>query len=119
MKILNLTQHQATPAQIQAGVYEPKDKEFVKYQLTFTKLPSADEIVQKALNLAYYAKAENASHVMIGGALYLMSALENVLKDFDIVPLYAFSERVCVETHKEDGTVIKTNEFVHVGFVEV
>ena len=56
---------------------------------------------------------------MIGGAPYLMSALENALMAVGIKPLYSFSERVSMEETIADGTVRKTNVFRHVGFVEL
>lgn len=56
---------------------------------------------------------------MIGGAPYLMSALESTLKEKGVQPLYAFSERVSVEKTTETGEVIKTSTFQHKGWVEV
>lgn len=119
MKILNLTQHKATPEQLQAGVYEPEDKKLVQEYLTFTSLPSVQDIKNQALNLACYARFIGATHAMIAGAPYLMSALENALKEFNIVPMYAFSERVSIDKTNDDGSVTKTAVFKHVGFVEV
>lgn len=119
MKILNLTQHTATAEQAQAGVVEPSDKAFVVAQLNFDELPSQDDIAGRAKNLANFAKANKAQAVMIGGAPYLMSALELELLACDIKPLYAFSVRESVETTQADGTVVKTAVFKHKGFVEV
>jgi hypothetical protein len=39
MKILNLTQHEATKEQVAAGGVEPLDKEAVQRLLTFNNLP--------------------------------------------------------------------------------
>jgi len=47
-----------------------------------------------------------------------MGALERALQKRGIKPLYAFSERVSVEK-VIDCVVVKTNEFKHMGFVEV
>jgi hypothetical protein len=54
---------------------------------------------------------------MIGGAPYLMAPLEEALRAADVVPMYAYSERVSKESASADGTVVKTNIFKHVGFV--
>ena len=118
-KILNLTQHQATAAQVAAGVFEPHDKATVQQLLTFNTLPSREEIKAKAEALAQIAEEEGASAVMIGGAPYLMGALECALEQRGIQPLYAFSIRESVEETLPTGEVIKKNVFRHSGFVEV
>ena len=118
-KIINLTQHQATAAQAAEGVFEPKDKTAVQQLLTFEDLPTKEDIVARAEALADIAKAENAENAMIGGAPYLMGALENALKGRGIQPLYAFSVRESIEEHLPTGEVIKKNVFRHLGFVEV
>lgn len=118
-KILNLTQHQATAAQVAAGVFEPNDKVTVQQLLTFDDLPSREEIRARAEALAEIAEAENASKAMVGGAPYLMGALECSLKKRGIQPLYAFSVRESIEETLPTGEVIKKNIFKHLGFVEV
>lgn len=117
--ILNLTQHDATPEQLEAGVVEPDSETKAKIRglLTFDDLPSKEEIDKRAFILANIA--DGYASVMIGGAPYLMGALENALRDNRIVPLYAFSERVSVDQVQEDGTVKKVAIFKHKGFVEV
>ena len=119
--ILNLTQHNATQHQLEAGVVDlaPQVKELLKNLLDFSEVPSKQDVVTRAVAITSIAKEYGASHVMIGGAPYLMGALEAVLKDNDIKPLYAFSQRVSVEKVGPDGTLVKTSEFKHIGFVEV
>ena len=119
--ILNLTQHAPTPEQVEAGVVElpPDLKQILKGLLDFSEIPSKQDVVTRAVAITSIAKEYGASHVMIGGAPYLMGALEAVLKDNDIKPLYAFSQRVSVEKVGPDGTLVKTSEFKHIGFVEV
>ena len=116
MTIVNLTQHQATREQIEAGVFEPANKELIKKLLTFTELPSIDEIGGRAERLADLAYETGAEAAMIGGAPYLIIALHDALVGRDIQPLYACSERVSVEK-EEGGEIIKTSVFKHVGFV--
>ena len=116
MKIVNLTQHEATREQIEAGVFEPVEKELIKKLLTFTELPIIDELCDRAERLADIALENGADAAMIGGAPYLMILLHDTLVGRDIQPLYAFSERVSVEK-EEGGKIIKTSVFKHVGFV--
>ena len=118
-KIIKLTQHTATAEQSAEGVFEPKDKTAVQQLLTFEDLPKKEDILARAEALANIAEAEGATSAMVGGAPYLMGALENALKERGIQPLYAFSIRESVEETLPTGEVIKKNVFRHLGFVEV
>jgi hypothetical protein len=118
--VVNLTQHEATTDQRDAGVVSPPYNAHVKVLLTFDAIPSASDIEERAVKLAEYAYSSGCKQAMIGGAPYLMSALERALKAQGITPVYAFSQRESVETTNEDGSlVVKTNMFKHVGFVKV
>jgi membrane carboxypeptidase/penicillin-binding protein len=118
-QVINLTQHSAAVEQTESGVVEPQKKAAVQAALTFDAIPSAEEMAQRAEFLAAIAKESGCVKAMIGGAPFFMSALERALKAHGIAPIYAFSQRESVETIKEDGSVIKTNVFKHVGFVGV
>lgn len=118
-KIINLTQHQAIAAQAAEGVFEPKNKATVQQLLTFETLPEKEEIRARAEALAEIAEAEGATYAMVGGAPYLMGALECALEQRGIQPLYAFSVRESIEEVLPTGEVIKKNVFRHLGFVEV
>lgn len=118
-EIINLTQHKATAEQLEAGVVEPAEKAAVQAILTFDAIPSVEEIQQRALLLAAIAVQSGCKKAMIGGAPFFMSALESALKAQGIAPVYAFSQRESVESIQSDGSVVKTNMFKHVGFVEV
>ena len=87
----------------------------VRRLLTFDEIPSKSEIAARAAALAEIAVGHNAA--MIGGAQYLMGALENALIAAGVEPLYSFSKRESVETVSADGSVFKTNVFRHVGWV--
>lgn len=123
--IINLTQHNASPEQITAGVVDvPAElKAELTALLTFTSLPTKEEIDEAAMNVAAMAvlctQGSDAPAAMIGGAPYLMAALEVALRHYNIKPLYSFSERVSEEKIEADGTVRKVNYFKHKGFVEV
>ena len=130
MKILNLTQHNATPAQLADGVvdFQGSEKQMLTSMLTFTSIPSKIEIQKRAKELVsfatYYANMVlEIDSVMIGGAPFLMAPLENALKlegigGIKLKILYAYSDRVSVETVLDNGTIKKTMVFKHLGFVE-
>ena len=118
-KILNMTQHNASPEQIAAGVIEPaaEIKENIRKLLTFNSLPSCEEIKERAKALAEIAEDAGVGKVLIGGAPYLMAPLEAELIHRGILPLYAFSIREVVEETLPDGTIKKVTKFRHAGFV--
>lgn len=119
MEIINLTQHQASADQIAEGVFDVDANELPKLKalLTFASLPTVDEIQHRAQEITLLARLHFVEHAMIGGAGYLMSALEAELRKSGITPLHAFSERVSVEHTNDQGEVVKTNVFKHVGFI--
>ena len=121
MGIINLTQHLATPEQIAQGVINlnTQEREVLKELLTFEQIPTIEEIEARAHDIALLViNDQQTGYAMIGGAPYLMSALECALGAHGVTPVYAFSERVSVE-REESGVVTKTNVFKHVGFVEI
>ena len=120
-RILNLTQHPATPDQIEDGVVEPsaEDKKAIQTTLTFEEIPSAVEIHGRATDLALIAERYKVAYAMIGGAPFLMSDLERALVQLGIGPLYAFSKRNCIETSQADGSGSKQQVFQPIGFVRV
>ena len=123
--IINLTQHNASPEQVAAGVVDvPAElKSDLSALLTFTTLPTKEELESTANKVAAMAvlctQGSDAPAAMIGGAPFFMSILEVALRHYGIKPLYAFSERASVEKMEADGTVRKVNLFKHKGFVEV
>ena len=117
-RIINLTQHPASAEQKEAGVIDlPKDSVLFD-ALTFNELPTKEVIETRAKLIAGIALTNDATHAMIGGAPYLMGALETALKSRGVQPLYAFSERVSIEK-EVNGEVVKTSVFKHLGFVEI
>ena len=123
--ILNLTQHEATPQQIAEGVVDltPEDRAQLRVLLTFDELPSAVQITTVASAICALALMAGlagppVAAAMIGGAPFLMSALERALRAAGVTPVYAFSRRESVEEVQPDGTVRKINVFRHLGFVK-
>jgi hypothetical protein len=130
--ILNLTQHVATDEQKAQLVVEPRmTKEKIKKLLTFEEIPTKEEIEARAEKLAEIAVSEASMYagetdnvvwitrVMLGGAPYLMGALEKAVRECGFTPVYAFSQRESEEITQPDGSVRKVQVFRHIGFVEV
>lgn len=125
LKILNLTQHQATADQIADGVFEPSTevKAEVKKLLTFDShvISTPTIISRNAKDLANLVAKEfnpRDTAVMIGGAPFFMSALANELTAVGYTVLYSFTDRVSIDVKNEDGTITKTSVFKHLGFVQ-
>jgi len=121
MRIINLTQHEATPEQKKVGVVEPINKDKIRKLLTFNELPSKEELRARAKALVDHTIIHEKgafSAAMIGGAPFFMSVLEDALRRMGITPLYAFSRREVVEKTLPSGEVVKTQVFKHLGFIE-
>ena len=121
MRILNLTQHAATVAQKEEGVFDPypRFQEEIVSLLTFEEIPSKEEMEARASRLAEIANChfEARGHdqgVMIGGAGFFMSTLEEQFYYSWLSVHHAFSQRVSAE---KDG--VKTSVFEHLGFYKV
>ena len=116
MTIYNLTQHNITKDQESAGVVELNEicQGEVKSYLTFTSIPDRKKIQENARRLvaSLLAYHPTAQKVLIGGAPFFMSALEQALKSRGIEAVYAFTQRVVEE---KDG--VKTSVFRHEGFI--
>ncbi len=117
MRILNLTQHAPTPEQLAQGVINAADPQAVKNMLNFVGMPTWEQVLERADKLVTLAVEAGVETAMIGGAPFLMAPLHVALEAKGIRPVYAFSERQSVEETQSDGSVKKTNDFVHVGFV--
>lgn len=130
MKILNLTQHLATPEQRLAGVIDLDEVNRAELLdlLTFEAIPTPEDISVQAHRIAQLASdvADQYSDIdptfecasaLIGGAPYLMPHLEVALAHQGFAALYTFSERESVETQNPDGSVTKRNVFRHKGFI--
>jgi hypothetical protein len=102
MVILNLTQHNPTPEQIEAGVVNLLDemRARVRELLTFEEIPNANQMASNAREIASIAAEffeSGASEdnmfrgaTMIGGAPYFMPFLVSILMVFRIIPLFSF-----------------------------
>ena len=122
--ILNLTQHKATPAQIEDGVIDVTKvhMDVLKGALTFDTMPDYDDysIKERCDVLVFLVNNyRGVETVMIGGAPWLMSPLVFAMHKAGVSVVYAYSERVSEESMDPDtGIVHKTNVFKHVGLIE-
>ena len=113
---INLTQHTALPEQ-ECQPRTPELEQQVKSLLTFEELPTLDEIAERAKALTQIAADLGAAEAMIGGAPYLMIALDPALRMAGVQPVYAFSLRHSIDELQPDGSVVKRSAFKHCGFV--
>ena len=129
MAILNLTQHKATPAQLEAGVVEPADKLAVINLITFSVLNAQgeqirslfapEEIRERAKEIAQLALASGHKSAMVGGVGFLAGVLDKELRLLGIMPLYAYSDRHSVDLiDPTTGVVTKTSKFSYLGLIE-
>jgi hypothetical protein len=120
IKMLNLTQHPATPAQKEDGVVdlEGEELEYLRKCITFNTLPSLEQLEKNSIDLAKIAREKGYENVLIGGACYFMPVLDNTLKRFGIKPYYAYSKRNAVDK-MVDGKIITEYTFEHEGFLKV
>ena len=114
MKILNLTQHRASPEQISDGVFDVEeiDRTRLSELLTFDEIPTAQEMRSRIMSLIELVMTYDSEGVMIGGAPFLMAQLEDSLLVCGKRVFYAFSKRESVEG--PDGR--KSSVFRHLGF---
>ena len=126
--ILNLTQHNATADQINAGINDLPVDDFqtaLKGLLTFPTQYTRADLEYRALQIHELIRDMCGEHfgappkhaldgVMIGGMPSFMPVLEATLVSKGIRVGYACTERQSID--KEiDGKVVKTAIFVHAG----
>lgn len=117
-KILNLTSRSASPSQIDAGVFEPHNKDIVRTLNKFDEPPTNDEMISRARKLAEICRDHDMEYAMIGGEGYFMSVLESVLAEDGIRALHSFSKLVEEETTDENGVVNNISKLIHSGWVK-
>lgn len=127
--IANLTQHAASPEQIAQGVVDLPDgqRRLLIESLTVDALPTAQEIADRAANIAALAVHNGIGgddcdphpmRAMIGGAPWMMGALERALRAVGVTPIYAFSVRESLDQPQPDGSVRKVAVFRHAGWID-
>lgn len=117
MRILNLTQHNATAAQLQDGIENipSKHQEQLEKLLTFPAGYDLTDLVTSAKALANLTKKLGYEAVMVGGMPSFMPILQAELVKADISVGYARTERVSIDQVQPDGSVRKVSVFKHVG----
>ena len=95
------------------------------FETTKMGRPSAQKLLARGeftvetlwVDITALAMSHGAKDVMIGGAPWMMSALERALRRNGLQYCYAFSVRESVEKTMPDGSIVKTNVFRHGGFI--
>ena len=125
-----MPQHHASAEQLAAGVVDlpAGHRALLTQSLTVDTLPTRQEIADRCANIAALAVHNgiggdegddpHPTAAMIGGAPWMMRALEDALLDMGVTSVYAFSVRESVEQTAPDGSVRKVNVFRHAGFVD-
>jgi hypothetical protein len=121
MITFNMTQHEASAAQLKAGVVELAEiyKTTLLEALNFEGVPTSDDVAYSAQLIAGLMDEHDPDltgqvQFMMGGAPYLMAALTQYAPVYRMV--FACSNRVSEEKHMPDGSVRKVNVFKHIGF---
>jgi hypothetical protein len=121
MQVFNLTQHEPTAGQIEAGLMprDDRDKAEVQKLITFNapEEVTPSEMRRRAMCCAMIAQASGHEYAMCGGVAYFGRYLEDALIELRIKPIYSFSERASQEVHQADGSVKKTFVFKHKAWV--
>ena len=119
MTIINLTQHDATQDQLDAGVVNLIGEAAYKLKQAyrFNYVPSAEEKnrrVREIVQIAIDCKAEKA---LLDGPAWLTSALERELAVHEISAVYSFSMYPIIMTMEGDGTLVKRQRIKHMTFI--
>ena len=119
MKIINLTQHTATPEQVTEGVFDlpEEQRQQLAQLLTFRVIPDYQIIRDRVVAIGDLVEPffQKGDRFMVGGAPYLMQPLwAHLDQRYSALALYAFTERVSVE---DPATGVKTSVFKHAGWV--
>jgi len=125
VRLLNLTQHDATKEQIKDGLVDPNESEksVIRKLLTFDDVPTAEQMIDKSMSLYYLAlhlieKYKTAPTVMLAGAPWFLPLVEHQLKKGGVKAVYSFSKRCVEEQISKDGkSVKKVSVFKHVQFI--
>lgn len=114
----------ALPTRLHAAIV---DNELVR-SLTVDALLTRQLIADRCANIAALAVHNglggddaddpHPTAAMIGGAPWMMRALEDALLDMGVPAVYAFSVRESIEQTQPDGSVRKVAVFRHAGFVD-
>lgn len=122
MRILNATQHTATPDQVAEGIidFPANYQAALKAAITFPAVYGKEELKAAARMVAelvrdFVGEFGKIDGVMIGGMPSFMPVLEVQLSSAGFAPCYAQSDRVVEEQTQADGSVRKVAVFKHAG----
>lgn len=117
-RILNLTQHSLTPAQIAQGAFEPsaEDKSKISKLLTVDELISQKQLNEKSMQLLEIASKYEFDYLLVGGMHPLINTVAFFSIFAEISTCQAFTKRMAVEVENADGTISKKTVFAHEKF---
>ena len=121
MRLINLTQHLGTEDQYKDGMIElsKEAKAELIPLLNFEEIPTKEEMLYRAYTLiskAIINQPDNDGFV-IGGAGYFMPYLISWANKFNRKCYFSFTKRMS-EEKVINGSVVKTQVFKHLGWVE-
>ena len=122
MKVFNLTKHQMTQDQLEAGGVNVPAAQSANNLQDFMAVPSHEELESRAnalMNLASAAGAELGDGVMIAGAMYFIPALVQAARNSGFTPTFSFTQRKAVEDKLPDGSVKLSYVFKHESWVHI
>lgn len=122
MKVFNLTKHQMTQDQLEAGGVNVPAAQSANNLQDFMAVPSDADLKYRAEELVKLAIGAGASHgdgVMIAGAMYFIPALVQAARDAGLIPTFSFTQRKAVEDKLPDGSVKLAYVFKHEGWVYI
>ena len=122
MKVFNLTKHQMTQDQLEAGGVNVPAAQSANNLQDFMAVPSHEELESRAnalMNLASAAGAELGDGVMIAGAMYFIPALVQAARNSWFTPTFSFTQRKAVEDKLPDGSVKLSYVFKHESWVHI
>jgi hypothetical protein len=120
-KIIKITNHSMTDEQIVGlkGWEVVELPEEIQGRLAQCG-PDAARLIRLATDVIEFAQSEGANFIFgPAGSPAFCDIFSNLCRDAQIVIVFSHSVRESIETVKEDGTVVKTNVFKHVSFINL
>jgi len=118
IRILNLTNHSATPAQQQLGLVDiAEQREYICQLLSFAKIPDVDDIEQRCHKLVGLTLQLEFRAAHLGGATYLTPQLHHMLIANGVDVYYSYSKRQSSEYENQNGEIEKKSIFSFENFV--
>lgn len=124
-KVLNITNHELTKDQIvdlraTLGVQEEDIQQLtddLKQKFSAVKIETYQRHLEEIINYAKNHLVSGDVAIVQGQMGYTYRIIQE-LKNYGVMCVFSFTDRVSTETQKEDGSVEKTSVFKHIQFIE-